>query len=380
MVTTLRKVLVPLVVLVLVAAAALTLFGGEDRKTLTASFPRTIAIYEGSDVRVLGVTVGQVEEVVPSGTDVQVTLSYDADVQVPADASALIVSPAIVGDRYVQLAPAYSGGEVLADGAVLDISRTEVPLELDDVYAGIDELTVALGPEGANESGALSDLLVQTAENFAGQGPAFNQAIRDFSQLSRTLDDNREELFGAGRQLNAFLETLADNDTTVRDFNDSLAQVSDLLADERGDLAASLDNLGTALVEVKDFVQDNRALLGENIAGLNRVTKILVRQRGALDEILRVAPVALNNLALTYNPQAGTLDTRANPSQLAGELENNPALILCTAINQIDSSGALCDALQGALPRAGALDGGRAAAPEPERFDPTLSGLVEVQR
>ena len=35
------------------------------------------------------------------------TMSYDADVKIPADAKAVIIAPSIVGDRYVQLTPAY---------------------------------------------------------------------------------------------------------------------------------------------------------------------------------------------------------------------------------------------------------------------------------
>ena len=96
------------------------MFRGDDTKTLTAHFPRTISIYEGSDVRVLGVPVGTVDTVTPSGTDVVVTMHYDADVQVPDDAKAAIVAPSIVGDRFVQLTPVYTGGDVLADGATLD--------------------------------------------------------------------------------------------------------------------------------------------------------------------------------------------------------------------------------------------------------------------
>ncbi len=51
----------------LLAVAAFAMFGGGDTKTLTAHFPRTISIYEGSDVRVLGVPVGQVDSVTPVG-------------------------------------------------------------------------------------------------------------------------------------------------------------------------------------------------------------------------------------------------------------------------------------------------------------------------
>ncbi|CAB4771303.1 unannotated protein [freshwater metagenome] len=374
-----RKIAVPLVVLALVVAAALTIFGGEERKTLTAAFPRTVSVYEGSDVRVLGVPVGTVDSVTPSGTEVLVTMSYDAEVQLPADATAVIIAPSIVGDRFIQLTPAYTGGEVLESGEVLGVDRTATPLELDDIYASLDDLNVALGPNGANRDGALTDLLEVTAENFGGQGARFNQTISDFSDLSATLDDNKEELFSSLTEVQAFVSTLAENDETVRQFNTSLASVSDLLAGEREELVASLDNLGTALGQVKDFVETNEAVLGRDITKLNRVARVLVKQRANVEEILAVAPLALNNLALTYNPQAGTLDTNANIGNFESQLVNDPGLILCTVVNQIDPTGALCDLVQSQAPRAGALQGATPLVAPPVS-DPTLGGLVEVTR
>ena len=374
------KVVVPLVLLALVAAAGLVMFTGDDRKLVTAHFPRTISVFEGSDVRVLGVPVGEVVSVTPSGTDVVVEMAYDPEVKVPADAQALIVAPSIVGDRYIQLSPVYEGGEELEDGGEIAVEDTGVPVELDEIYASLDELNVALGPDGANANGALSDLLVQTAEQFGGQGEAFNQTISDFADLSTTLENNKEELVGATRQLGQFVETLADNDTTVREFNQSLGRVSTLLADERQELAASLKNLGTALGEVKRFVSDNRGALGRNIKGLQRVTQILVRQRDAVDEILQVAPTALNNLGLTYNPQAGTLDTRSNVGNLFAQLETDPLLYVCTQLEQLDNGGRLCNQLRDALPtgpRSRPATFGEGGAAAQERFDLSLLGLVE---
>ncbi|HYF73079.1 MAG TPA: MCE family protein, partial [Nocardioides sp.] len=308
----LKRAVVPVILVMLLVAAALTMFGGDETKTVTAHFPRTISIYEGSDVRVLGVPVGQVDSVKPAGTDVEVTMSYDADVDLPADAKAVIVAPSIVGDRFVQLTPVFTGGEKLPDGAELDVDRTAVPLELDQIYSSLDDLTVALGPTGANRNGAFSDLLETTAENFGGQGASFNQTIRDFSKLSQTFDANKDELFGSARELEGFIGTLARNDKTVRQFNDSLSEVSTMLAGERQELSTSLSNLATALGQVSSFVKENREVLGRNISGLNRVSKVLVKRRSELDAILDSAPLALNNLALTYNPQSGTLDTNAN--------------------------------------------------------------------
>ena len=375
----LKKFIAPVIVAALVLAAALTLFGGGEQKTLTAHFPRTISVYEGTEVRVLGVPVGNVDTVTPSGTDVVVTMSYDPEIKVPADAQAVIVAPSLVGDRFIQLTPAYQGGDVLASGEVLDTDRTATPLELDEIYSGLDKLNVALGPTGANKKGALTDLLETTAANFGGQGAQFHQTIKDFSKLSATLDNNKEELFGSAKELEGFIGTLARNDQTVRDFNQSLGQASSMLSGERQELRASLRNLGVALGEVSGFVRENREVLGRNISGLNRVSKVLVKQRGALDEILNDAPVALNNLALTYNPQAGTLDTRANQGQVLDQIAADPAAFLCGMVSQADTSGSSCSVIQQALAkrRPGAF--GRAARQAPQdRFDQSLGGIVEA--
>ena len=377
--SSLKRSAIPAMIVLLLVAAAFTMFGSDDRKTLTAHFPRTISIYEGSDVRVLGVPVGSVDTVTPSGTDVVVTMSYDAEVKIPADAKAAIIAPSIVGDRFVQLTPVYDGGDVLADGEVLEEDRTAVPLELDQIYASMDDLTVALGPTGANENGALTDLLESTAANFGGQGAKFHRTIKDFGKLSATLDDNKEELFGSARELEGFISTLARNDSTVRRFNQSLAEVSAMLSGEREELSASLRNLATALGQVKSFVKENRAALGRNIAGLNRVSKVLVKRRAEIAEILEAGPLAANNLHLTYNPQTGTLDTNGNIGEVAHQVQSDPATLICGFLLQADDSGALCDLARQAIPRAAALGKG-AASGSADRYDPSLGGLVEVDR
>jgi phospholipid/cholesterol/gamma-HCH transport system substrate-binding protein len=375
----LKRFVIPGVIVLLLIAGAFTMFKGGDTKTLTAHFPRTISIYEGSDVRVLGVPVGTVDKVTPSGTDVVVTMSYDADVKVPADAKAVIVAPSIVGDRFIQLTPVYDGGDVIADGATLAADRTAVPLELDQIYSSIDDLTVALGPTGANKNGALSDLLESTAANFGGQGAKFHQTIQDFSKLSETLDNNKDELFGSARKLEGFINTLATNDKTVRRFNQSLGDVSSMLSGERQELTASLRNLATALGQVSSFVKENRKSLGRNISGLKQVSQVLVKRRSELGHILDSAPLALNNLALTYNPESGTLDTNANVGELINQVQSDPSTVLCGFLSQADQAGALCDLVKQALPRSAPLGkAGGTGAPTP--FDPTLGGFVGVGR
>lgn len=376
-VSPLRRWLPLAVIGILIASALVWMFGsGGGTKTVTAYFPRAVSVYEGSDVRVLGVPVGRVEEVTPAGTQVKVVMTYDEDVKIPENAKAVIVSPSVVGDRYIQLAPAYESGDVMADNTIIK-SGNEVPLELDQIYSSLDRLTVALGPEGANRNGALTDLLDQTARNFGGQGKKFNQTIKDFGRLSETLDNNKDALFDSTERLGRFIKTLADNDQTVQDFNRSLGKVSSLLADERRDLATSLSNLGTALGEVGRFVKSNRAVLGRNIKDVNRVAKILVRQRAALDELLDAGPLALTNLYHTYNPGNGTLDTNANLGNIVNQITSNPETVLCSLVAAADKDGNLCKLIDGLLPRNAPFGTGTWIG---QPYDPTLNGLVEVDR
>jgi phospholipid/cholesterol/gamma-HCH transport system substrate-binding protein len=374
-----RTALVVLLAL-LVGMTTWTFRPSTPMRHVTAYFDRTVALYPGSEVKILGVTVGSVDSIDPQGDRVKVELSYESRYDVPADAEAVIISPAIVGDRYVQLTPAYVSGPALADKAVLGLDRTAAPVELDTIYQSLDELSVALGPNGANKKGALNDLLAVASQNLDGNGAALHQTLHDVGLLTGTLSDNKDELFSTVSQLDRFVGMLARNDTSVRGFNRDLAQVSGVLADERHDLARALDNLGIALGSVSEFVDQNGALLTKNISGLTRVTRTLVKQRDALDQSLRVAPLALNNLFLAYNPRTGTLDQRANFGENVNQLVNDPALVLCAMVEQAGNPASACEAIKNlldTLPPLGQQPGlpAKGAPVQVEHIDRSLGGL-----
>ncbi|MGY1811774.1 MCE family protein [Blastococcus sp. SYSU D00820] len=298
--------------LVLLGALGWTVLRPADQFRVTAYFTQAIGVYPGGDVRILGIDVGEITDVVPEGDRVRVEMLIDEDYDIPADADAVILAPSLVSDRYVQFAPVYSGGPTMADGAELGLDRTGTPVELDSVYSALDELSAALGPTGANSDGALQDLLAVGADNLEGNGEALNRTLTGFSQAVETLAENREDLFGSIDNLQTFTTALATIDAQVSQFNDNMAAVTAQLEAERADLAAAVALLSQALGEIATFVQTNSALLTTNVDRLADVTLTLVQQRAALAEILEVAPAALGNVAHAYNPDYGTLDTRDN--------------------------------------------------------------------
>ncbi len=322
-----RRPVAAATVLVTVAAAVAALRPHTSSHHVVAHFTGAVGVYPGSDVRVLGIRVGEVVSVQPQGRTVRITMRYDPEVEVPAGAQAVIVPPSVVSDRYVQLTPAYAGGAVLADGAEIPVERTAAPMEIDDIYRALDDFNRSLGPQGANSGGALSDLVATGRANLEGNGDDLHDTLDGLSKAATTLADGRQDLFGSVVNLQRFTTTLARSDQQVRAFNQQLAEVAQQLAGERNELAAALRNLGTALGDVATFVRENRKLLADDVTALADITGVLVRQQQAVIDILDVAPLALNNLALAYNPRSGTLDTRNNATG-----PYDPASFVCSLL------------------------------------------------
>lgn len=376
------KVLTAFVVLSLLAAVALYLNSGDDKRYLTVDFEQTNSVYKGSDVKILGVPVGEVESLTPRGDVVRVKISYDDKYRLPSDVKAVVVSPSIVGDRFVQLAPAYDGGPVLKDRAYLSVDRTAVPVELDKIYQSLDDLSVALGPKGANKEGSLSNLIDDTAGQLDGQGAQLNETIQNFGKLSKTLSNNKEELFGSLREVEQFVSLLKTNDSAVRSFNDSTAKVSTVLAGERDDLAATLKALSLALVDVNTLVKENRSSLRGNVENIASLAQLLAKHKSELEEITVSAPTALTNVALAYNGTAGTLDTRADMPEAIFGTANDPAGLVCNLLGetQLDENG-LCATLSDALGDAPPVVPRSAAASStagPELVNDSLSDMLAV--
>ncbi|MGI9085657.1 MAG: MCE family protein [Aeromicrobium sp.] len=338
----LAKVLMVIVVLALVFAVVLVFSKDSTERTVTVDFTSTNSLYEGNEVRILGVPVGTVEKLKAEGDHVEATLRYEGDVRLPTDVKAVIISPAIVGDRFVQLAPAYSGGAVLPNEAKLGVDRTAIPVELDEIYQSLDDLSVALGPDGANKDGALSNLVEDSAGQLDGQGRQLNTTLKNFGKLSQTLSNNKDDLFGSVQEVNEFVELLQRNDTSVRRFFNSTARVSEVLEGERDDLAKTLQALSRALIDVRKLVKENRGALRSNIDNLQRVARVLGNHPDDIEEILIDGPTALSNVTLTYNGDFGTLDNRADAAELiAGAVAGgfdpaNAALILCGILDPGD--------------------------------------------
>ncbi len=329
-------------VVVALVVAVLYLFPGIGKTTITAQFPTTTGIYAGDDVRVLGVKVGTIESIEPSGAGATVTMNIDRSVDIPADAKAVVVAPSLVAARFVQLTPVYTGGETMADGADIPLERTAVPVEWDEIKTELTKLSEALGPQGAADQGSLGRFIDTAGANLDGNGDSLRATLRELSDTMKTLSDGRTDLFGTIKNLQTFVTALSASNEQIVQFGGRLQSVSSLLADTSDELGTALTDLDVAMGDVQRFVTENRSALTEQVERLADATSVLVQKRPEIEQVLHVAPNALANFNNIYTPKTGSLN-----GALAAANGANPINMICGMIrgledNDSEKSADLC--------------------------------------
>lgn len=301
------KALAAIVATALIGLVAVAWAQNRAVNHVTAYFHNTTGMYVGDRVKILGVEVGRITSIHPDGERVRVEFEYDNDYPVPADAKAAVVAPTLVTGRYIQLAPAYTGGPTLADGDEIPLDRTAVPVEFDEVKKQVVKLSEDAGRTPENPDGSLNEFVSSTARTLNGTGAALHDSLTDLSDAATTLAAGGEDLFGTVASLQRFTTALAANDEQIRSFSDELASVSGMLNADRTELDALLSSMLTTFDEVTVFIEDNRGALVDNIDQLENITRLLVDRQDTLMTILHAGPTALSDFYNIYDPDANSL-------------------------------------------------------------------------
>jgi phospholipid/cholesterol/gamma-HCH transport system substrate-binding protein len=331
---------------ILLLIFAFVVFPGEGSRTVTAHFDRAVAVYPGTDLRVMGVRIGKVTAVVPEGNSVRVEMKYDGKYSLPSGAKAAVVTPTLVADRYVQVFPAYGSGPKLGNHADIPLGRTQTPVELDRMFKALDELTTTLGPKSASTSGSLNNLLTAGAKALDGNGALGSKMIRNLSDAADTFARNRGPLFDNVRSLAEVTDTLAANDSTVQTFVKRLTSVSGQLAGEKDEFHDVLASLAKVLGTVKGFVHQNRATLGKDIDLLSSVLGRVDKEKDALGLVLQKGPLAMGNLAVAFDATTGTYGSRV---QVTPGVQFRPDQFLCATLTADGVPQSVCDLITSLL-------------------------------
>src|SRR5690625_21103 len=265
------------------------------RTTATAYFAESTGLYSGDDVVILGVRVGKIEKIEPEPTRVKITFWYRNKYKVPADTKAVILSPSLVTPRSIQLTPAYTGGAVLAAGAVIPQERTAVPVEYDDLRQQLERLTQTLQPTEPGGTSTLGAFINTAADNLRGQGPDIRDTVIKLSQAVSAIGDHSDDVFGTVKNLSSLVSALRGSSDLLQQLNENLAAVTTVLANDPNEVGNAVRNLNEVVADVTSFVADNREALGTTSDRLASVTKVVNESLDNVKQILHVGPTAFQN-------------------------------------------------------------------------------------
>jgi phospholipid/cholesterol/gamma-HCH transport system substrate-binding protein len=297
--------------------------------SVSAYFSDALAVYPGDRVQIMGVKVGKIDSIEPAGDKMRVNFHFDSRYKVPADAIASVINPTVVASRTLQLDPPFTGGPALADGDVIPLERTRVPVEWDDIRAQLDKLVVELGPTPSQPQGPLGDLVNSAADALSGKGKQINETFKALSDAVATLNESRGDLFATTKALAVFVNALHQSDQQFVALNNNLAQFTSSLNNSDQEVANALVEIDKLLKTAHKFVNDNGSLLSRDINNLADVTNALMQPdaRNGLETALHIYPTLAANTAQIYHPTHGAIVAIPAVANWA-----NPMQFLCSAI------------------------------------------------
>ncbi|MBU1801483.1 MCE family protein [Nocardioides sp.] len=274
-------------------------FGFGEGRTYAAEFTSASSLKKGDDVRVAGVSVGEVKSVEHTGTDngdALVTFRVKAEVPLTTASRAEIRFLNLVGDRYLALEEGVDKeAEQLQAGATIPMEQTQPSLDLTTLFNGFKPLFQALQPQQVNE---LTFNLIQVLQ---GEGGTVRSLLESTASLTTTLAD-RDELIGdVVTNLGTTLTTV---DERHEELDDLVVELKDWMVDlarDRDTIGSSLDSISDLTVVLSDLLKDARPLVKGDVAQLRRLATLLnkPKNRDLVVEIFDRLPESMTDQTRT---------------------------------------------------------------------------------
>ncbi len=251
-----------------------------------ARFTDVTGLNPGDDIRMSGVRIGQISEIVlVDDKYADVRFDVEADRKLPDSVTATIKYRNLIGQRYVSLA--IGSGDpnaTLEPGEVIPLDRTRPALNLTVLFNGFKPLFQALNPEDVNK---LAGELIQVLQ---GEGGTIDSVLQHTASLTSTIAGKDQVIGQVIDNLNTVLSTVNDRTAELSGLIDALQQLSTGLAEQRAPIGEAIDALGSLTESTAGLLGSVRPPLTENITHLGVLASTLSEHGDTVDKFLAGLP------------------------------------------------------------------------------------------
>lgn len=243
--------------------------------TYYADFANADGLKAGDDVRVQGMSVGEVESVDVQGDHVHVEFDIESDLHLGGSSRATIEVATVLGNLFMQVESAGSGR--LAVGATIPVGRTTVP------YSLLDALNAFGHFSGKTDLPKLRTSLSTLARSVAGiSSKDVKAALRGLTAVSSTLAAKQGQISDLLAAANSITKTLNTNSDALVQL---LVQGEDflrLVKSRHAVISQLLRDTARLGSELDKLFAKNGTQLDSLLADLDTVTDVLVKEKKQL--------------------------------------------------------------------------------------------------
>lgn len=273
---------------------------GSTTYPVTMQLADSGGIFSGADVTYRGVTVGRVGELTltPQGVDVVLDVERSAPA-IPADVDAAVRNLSAIGEQYVDLQPASDGGPSLEGGSVIPVDRTRIPVPVEELVVGVDDLARSVPLE------SLQTVVSELGTAFEGTAGPLQKILATTDAFSADAVDALPQTLDLLRDGRTVLTTQNDVAGSFQNFSADLSLLAEQLRTSDPDLRRLLQTAPEASAEITGLLRESGNGLSVLVADLLTVARVAEPRQDALRQLLVTYP-AFASVGYTVAPGDGT--------------------------------------------------------------------------
>ena len=252
--------LVAVIVTAVITIGGLSIQGSDLRGgyTLTAQFEDASGLRPGDDVFVAGVRAGSVQAVDIVEDHVEAVLTVNGH-ELPNETRAKIVVRTLTGTRGVELAAQGPYDNLLKDGDVIPIERTDLPIDAPEFGDVSEELLSETDAE------ALNELLVSLTDVTRGQREEIATLINGGNRVTKVINEQERD---------------------IQSLLNSLSEVSAVLNTQSSEIITIIDDFGSTLRTLRARRAELQRFFRQTNTTADTAADLVGRERRELDRIL----------------------------------------------------------------------------------------------
>ncbi len=274
---------VVLMLVVMAAAFNLSKFPGFGGSSYQALFSDASGLHRGNMVQVAGIRSGRVQSVELQGDQVLVTFEVENGVDFGEDSRASVEVLNLLGEKYLELAPAGSGQ--LDQDDVIPLERTQSAYDIVGVFGDLTTTTEDIDTE------RLTKALDVVADTVDAAAPEIGESFDGIARLSRSVASRDEEIRNLLASSKEVSGLLADRSDDLVDLMGSSDLVFQEVRARKQAIHRLLVNARRLAVQLEGVARDNQRQIGPALAEVEELLDLLIeKEKGLKDTLAALGP------------------------------------------------------------------------------------------